>query len=64
MDHDVMGFFVLVTIFEGDHADILLPHEQRNLPAPGLRPGTWLLGMGAVCIYGFYKLGQGISEQK
>ncbi|KXJ89273.1 GRIM-19 protein [Microdochium bolleyi] len=36
---------------------------KRNLPAPGLRPGTWLLGMGAVCIYGFYKLGQGIGEQ-
>ncbi|KAH9890814.1 GRIM-19 [Xylariomycetidae sp. FL2044] len=27
------------------------------------RPGTWLLGMGAVMIYGFYKLRQGIQEQ-
>lgn len=37
---------------------------QRNLPAASLRPGTLILGMGAVMVYGFYKLGQGIREQK
>ncbi|RYP88147.1 hypothetical protein DL769_000339 [Monosporascus sp. CRB-8-3] len=36
---------------------------KRNLPASGFRPGTWLLGMGVVMAYGFYKLGQGIREQ-
>ncbi|ORY58901.1 GRIM-19 protein [Pseudomassariella vexata] len=36
---------------------------KRNLAAPGFRPATLLLGMGAVCIYGFYKLGTGIKEQ-
>ncbi|RYP04874.1 hypothetical protein DL764_004197 [Monosporascus ibericus] len=36
---------------------------KRNLPVSGFRPGTWLLGMGVVMAYGFYKLGQGIREQ-
>ncbi|KAI0118016.1 GRIM-19 [Hypoxylon sp. NC0597] len=36
---------------------------KRNLPAPGFRPTTLLLGMGAIMIFGFYKLGQGIREQ-
>ncbi|CAJ2508483.1 Uu.00g135090.m01.CDS01 [Anthostomella pinea] len=37
--------------------------QQRNLPASGFRPATLLVGMGAVMVYGFYKLGQGIKEQ-
>ncbi|KAI4864472.1 GRIM-19 [Hypoxylon rubiginosum] len=36
---------------------------KRNLPAPGFRPTTLLIGMGAVMIFGFWKLGQGIKEQ-
>ncbi|KAJ2976124.1 hypothetical protein NUW58_g8167 [Xylaria curta] len=36
----------------------------RNLPASGFRPGTWLVAMGVVMTYGFYKLGQGNKEQK
>ncbi|KAK8044088.1 hypothetical protein PG993_004112 [Apiospora rasikravindrae] len=40
---------------------IFLP--QRNLPAPGFKPAALVLGMGAVCVWGFYKLGQGIREQ-
>ncbi|KAI0397960.1 NADH-ubiquinone oxidoreductase subunit [Xylariaceae sp. FL0594] len=36
---------------------------KRNLPASGFRPGTWLLAMGAVMAYGWYKLNQGIREQ-
>ncbi|KAI2627600.1 GRIM-19 [Hypoxylon sp. NC1633] len=36
---------------------------KRNLPAPGFRPATLLLGMGAVMIFGFYKLTMGIREQ-
>ncbi|KAF2971993.1 hypothetical protein GQX73_g1618 [Xylaria multiplex] len=36
---------------------------KRNLPASGFRPGTWLVAMGVVMTYGFYKLGQGIKEQ-
>ncbi|KAI1432990.1 NADH-ubiquinone oxidoreductase subunit [Xylaria sp. CBS 124048] len=37
---------------------------KRNLPANGFRPGAWLLAMGVVMTYGFYKLGQGVKEQK
>ncbi|RYP14656.1 hypothetical protein DL765_006222 [Monosporascus sp. GIB2] len=40
-----------------------IEQAHRNLPASGFRPGTWLLGMGVVMAYGFYKLGQGIREQ-
>ncbi|KAI1170108.1 NADH-ubiquinone oxidoreductase subunit [Nemania sp. FL0916] len=36
---------------------------KRNLPAAGLRPGTWLVAMGVVMTFGFYKLTQGIREQ-
>ncbi|KAI1082543.1 hypothetical protein F5B20DRAFT_506302 [Whalleya microplaca] len=39
-------------------------NTQRNLPAPGFRPTTLLLGMGVIMAYGFYKLGVGIKEQK
>lgn len=37
---------------------------QRNLPAAAFRPATLVLGMSAVMVWGFYKLGQGIREQK
>lgn len=46
---------------EADHCYFL---PQRNLPAPGFKPAALVLGMGAVCVWGFYKLGQGIREQK
>ncbi|KAI0880890.1 GRIM-19 [Annulohypoxylon maeteangense] len=36
---------------------------KRNLPAPGFRPATLLFGMGAIMLYGFYKLGKGNKEQ-
>ncbi|KAI1499274.1 GRIM-19 [Biscogniauxia marginata] len=36
---------------------------KRNLPASGFRPATLVFGVGAVMLYGFYKLGQGIREQ-
>lgn len=38
--------------------------EQRNLPARGFRPAVLLLAMGGVMTYGFYRVGQGIREQK
>jgi NADH dehydrogenase (ubiquinone) 1 alpha subcomplex subunit 13 len=38
--------------------------EQRNLPARGFRPAYLLLGMGALMTYGFWRVGQGIREQK
>jgi NADH dehydrogenase (ubiquinone) 1 alpha subcomplex subunit 13 len=37
---------------------------KRNLPARGFRPATYLLMVGAVCTYGFWRVGQGIREQK
>jgi hypothetical protein len=37
---------------------------KRNLPARGFRPSFYLLGMGAIMTYGFYKLGKGIREEK
>ncbi|OTB02407.1 hypothetical protein M426DRAFT_13552 [Hypoxylon sp. CI-4A] len=37
---------------------------KRNLPAPGFRPTTLLVAMGGIMVFGFYKLGQGIREQK
>ncbi|KAK6855249.1 hypothetical protein PG995_008781 [Apiospora arundinis] len=46
----------------GIDADYVL--SQRNLPAPGFKPAALVIGMGAVCVWGFYKLGQGIREQK
>ncbi|KAI0018900.1 NADH-ubiquinone oxidoreductase subunit [Xylariomycetidae sp. FL0641] len=36
---------------------------KRNLPASGLRPGTYLLAMGAIMCYGWYKYGVGVKEQ-
>ena len=43
---------------------LLLLGKQRNLPAPAFRPATLVLGMSAIMAWGFYKLGQGIREQK
>jgi hypothetical protein len=37
---------------------------KRNLPARGFRPSFYLLGMGVIMTYGFYKLGKGIREEK
>jgi hypothetical protein len=42
----------------------VLTPEQRNLPARGFRPAYLLLGMGALMTYGFWRVGQGIREQK
>ena len=39
-------------------------HEQRNLPARGFRPVYYLVAVGAIMSYGFYKVGKGIREQK
>ncbi|KAG5917927.1 hypothetical protein E4U60_001317 [Claviceps pazoutovae] len=35
---------------------------KRNLPISGIRPGTILLGVGAVMAYGWYKLFYGMRE--
>jgi hypothetical protein len=37
---------------------------RRNLPIRGFRPAYYLLAVGAICTYGFYKMGKGIREQK
>ncbi|MCJ1338529.1 hypothetical protein MMC09_003818 [Bachmanniomyces sp. S44760] len=37
---------------------------KRNLPARGFRPAYYLLAMGVICTYGFYKVGKGIREHK
>ncbi|THZ90693.1 hypothetical protein D6C82_10340 [Aureobasidium pullulans] len=37
---------------------------KRNLPARGFRPATYLIMVGAICTYGFWRVGQGIREQK
>ncbi|KZF21827.1 NADH-ubiquinone oxidoreductase 14kD subunit [Xylona heveae TC161] len=36
---------------------------KRNLPVRGFRPAVYLLAVGVISGYGFYKLGQGIREQ-
>ncbi|KAI9820876.1 MAG: hypothetical protein M1832_003509 [Thelocarpon impressellum] len=36
---------------------------KRNLPARGFRPSYYLLAVGAIMTYGFYKAGRGIREQ-
>ncbi|KAK5004015.1 GRIM-19 [Cryomyces antarcticus] len=36
---------------------------KRNLPARGFRPSVYLLAVGVVMTYGFYKVGKGIREQ-
>ncbi|KAF2429657.1 NADH dehydrogenase-like protein 1 alpha subcomplex subunit 13 [Tothia fuscella] len=35
---------------------------KRNLPARGFRPSVYLLGVGIVMTYGFWKIGKGIRE--
>jgi hypothetical protein len=37
---------------------------RRNLPVRGFRPVYYLAAVGAICTYGFYRVGQGIREQK
>jgi hypothetical protein len=37
---------------------------KRNLPARGFRPSVYLLGVGLVMTYGFWKIGKGIREHK
>jgi len=37
---------------------------RRNLPARGFRPAYYLLGVGVIMTYGFYKYGIGIREAK
>lgn len=37
---------------------------QRNLPPRGFRPSYYLLGMGIIVSYGFYRAMQGIREKK
>src|SRR5215470_9630556 len=37
---------------------------RRNFPARGFRPVYYLLGVGAIMTYGFYKYGQGVREAK
>jgi len=37
---------------------------KRNLPARGFRPSVYLVGIAGLMTYGFYKVGQGIREQK
>ena len=36
---------------------------KRNLPIRGFRPAYYLLAMGVVMTYGFYKYGLGAQEQ-
>lgn len=38
--------------------------QQRNLPARGFRPSVMLAVMGGVMVFGFWKVGKGIREQK
>jgi hypothetical protein len=40
------------------------PSSQRNLPARGFRPGALLAIGGVVMAYGWWRLTQGIREQK
>ena len=37
---------------------------RRNLPVRGFRPAYYLLGVGVVMTYGFWRMGKGIREQK
>lgn len=37
---------------------------KRNLPVRGFRPAYYILAMGLVMSFGFYKVGVGIREQK
>lgn len=37
---------------------------RRNLPVRGLRPAWYLAIVAGVMTYGFYRVGQGVREQK
>jgi hypothetical protein len=37
---------------------------RRNLPVRGFRPAYYLVAVAGICTYGFYRVGQGIREQK
>ncbi|KAI9840905.1 MAG: hypothetical protein M1837_001232 [Sclerophora amabilis] len=37
---------------------------KRNIPIRGFRPAYYLLAMGAIMTYGFYKYGIGVREKK
>ncbi|KAI5793821.1 GRIM-19 [Peziza echinospora] len=37
---------------------------KRNLPVRGFRPGTYIIGMGLLMTYGFYKAIEAIHEQQ
>ena len=37
---------------------------RRNLPVKGFKPAYYLLAVGVICTYGFWRIGQGIREQK
>ncbi|KAK4549093.1 hypothetical protein LTR36_007549 [Oleoguttula mirabilis] len=36
---------------------------RRNLPVRGFRPAYYLVAVGAIMTYGFWRIGQGIREQ-
>ncbi|KAI9863504.1 MAG: hypothetical protein M1824_000184 [Vezdaea acicularis] len=36
---------------------------KRNLPARGFRPVYYLVAVGLICTYGFYKVGKGNREK-
>ncbi|KAI9758554.1 MAG: hypothetical protein M4579_003046 [Chaenotheca gracillima] len=36
---------------------------KRNIPVRGFRPAYYLLAMGAIMTYGFYKYGIGVNEK-
>ncbi|KAK4993217.1 hypothetical protein LTR66_006072 [Elasticomyces elasticus] len=36
---------------------------RRNLPIRGFRPAYYLVAVGAIMTYGFWKVGKGIREQ-
>jgi NADH dehydrogenase (ubiquinone) 1 alpha subcomplex subunit 13 len=37
---------------------------KRNLPVRGFRPAVYIIGMGGLMTYGFWRVGQGIREHK
>ena len=37
---------------------------RRNLPVRGFRPAYLLVGVAGIMTYGFWRVGQGIREQK
>ena len=37
---------------------------RRNLPVRGFKPWVYLAGVAGIMTYGFWRVGQGIREQK